>query len=521
MGRAGQGQTAYNGPMTSLRSTPASASNKSTASSKAKPTAESTSGRLEIAEKLLLAPFGLTQKHLSRALGEITSHGADDADLYFQYTRSEGWSLEEGIVKTGSFSIDQGVGVRAVSGEKTAFAYSDDISEASLLDAARTVRSISAGGKSARVKTPTSRIAGSRSLYQGLDPIATLDSTAKVQLLEKVEKLAKAKDPRIVQVMAGLASEYDVVMVARADGTLAADVRPLVRLSVTVIAEQKGRREVGSGGGGGRFGLAYFDDAQISEYVNDAVKAALTNLDARPAPAGEMTVVLGSGWPGILLHEAIGHGLEGDFNRKGSSAFSGKIGQRVAAKGVTVLDDGTIADRRGSLNVDDEGNASQRNVLIEDGILKGYIQDSLNARLMKVKPTGNGRRESYAHVPMPRMTNTYMLGGDKQPEEIVASIKKGLYATNFGGGQVDITSGKFVFSASEAFWVENGKILYPVKGATIVGNGPDALTRVTMMGNDMALDSGVGTCGKDGQCVPVGVGQPTLRIDGLTVGGTA
>jgi TldD protein len=310
-------------------------------------------------------------------------------------------------------------------------------------------------------------------------------------------------------------------MVARADGTLAADVRPLVRLSVTVIAEQKGRREVGSGGGGGRFGLAYFDDAQIAEYVNDAVKAALTNLDARPAPAGEMTVVLGSGWPGILLHEAIGHGLEGDFNRKGSSAFSGKIGQRVAAKGVTVLDDGTIADRRGSLNVDDEGNASQRNVLIEDGILKGYIQDSLNARLMKVKPTGNGRRESYAHVPMPRMTNTYMLGGDKQPEEIVASIKKGLYATNFGGGQVDITSGKFVFSASEAFWVENGKILYPVKGATIVGNGPDALTRVTMMGNDMALDSGVGTCGKEGQSVPVGVGQPTLRIDGLTVGGTA
>lgn len=514
-------QTAYNGPMTSLRSTPVSASNKSTVSSTARPTAESTSGRLAIAEKLLLAPFGLTQAHLGRALGEITSHGADDADLYFQYTRSEGWSLEEGIVKTGSFSIDQGVGVRAVSGEKTAFAYSDDISEASLLDAARTVRSISAGGKAARVKTAVRKVAGSRSLYQGLDPIATLDSTAKVQLLEKVEKLAKARDPRIVQVMAGLASEYDVVMVARADGTLAADVRPLVRLSVTVIAEQKGRREVGSGGGGGRFGLAYFDDAQITEYVNDAVKAALTNLDARPAPAGEMTVVLGSGWPGILLHEAIGHGLEGDFNRKGSSAFSGKIGQRVAAKGVTVLDDGTIADRRGSLNVDDEGNASQRNVLIEDGILKGYIQDSLNARLMKVKPTGNGRRESYAHVPMPRMTNTYMLGGDKQPEEIVASIKKGLYATNFGGGQVDITSGKFVFSASEAFWVENGKILYPVKGATIVGNGPDALTRVTMMGNDMALDSGVGTCGKEGQSVPVGVGQPTLRIDGLTVGGTA
>jgi TldD protein len=298
-------------------------------------------------------------------------------------------------------------------------------------------------------------------------------------------------------------------------------VRPLVRLSVTVIAEQNDRREMGSGGGGGRFGLAYFDAAQISHYVNDAVQAALTNLEARPAPAGEMTVVLGAGWPGILLHEAIGHGLEGDFNRKGSSAFSGRIGQRVAAKGVTVLDDGTLPDRRGSLNVDDEGHASQRNVLIEDGILRGYIQDSLNARLMKVKPTGNGRRESYAHVPMPRMTNTYMLGGDKDPQEIVAGIKKGLYATNFGGGQVDITSGKFVFSASEAFWVENGKILYPVKGATIIGNGPDALTRVSAIGNDMKLDSGVGTCGKEGQSVPVGVGQPTLRIDGLTVGGTA
>ncbi|WP_293633387.1 metalloprotease TldD [Polaromonas sp.] len=487
----------------------------------ARPSKDSTSERLAIAQKLLLSPFGLDEAALSRALGEITSYGVDDADLYFQYTRSEGWSLEEGIVKTGSFNIDQGVGVRAVSGEKTAFAYSDDISEASLLDAARTVRSISAASQSGRVKTPARKVATSRSLYRDLDPISTLDSTAKVELLGKVEKLAKAKDPRIVQVMAGLASEYDVVMVARADGTLAADVRPLVRLSVTVIAEQKGRREVGSGGGGGRFGLAYFDDTQIGEYVDAAVNAALTNLEARPAPAGQMTVVLGSGWPGILLHEAIGHGLEGDFNRKGSSAFSGRIGQRVAAKGVTVLDDGTIADRRGSLNVDDEGNVSQRNVLIEDGILKGYIQDSMNARLMNVKPTGNGRRESYAHVPMPRMTNTYMLGGDKAPEEIIASIKKGLYASNFAGGQVDITSGKFVFSASEAFWVENGKILYPVKGATIVGNGPDALTRVTMIGNDMQLDSGVGTCGKEGQSVPVGVGQPTLRIDGLTVGGTA
>ena len=482
---------------------------------------EPTLERLAVAKSLLLTPFGLDESHLARALAEIKAHQVDEADLYFQYTRSEGWSLEEGIVKTGSFSIDQGVGVRAVSGEKTAFAYSDDISEASLLDAARTVRSISSSAQLGRVRVPSKKIASSRSLYNGLDPIASLDSTAKVKLLEKVEQLARAKDPRVAQVMAGLAAEYDVVLVARADGTLAADVRPLVRLSVTVIAEQQGRREVGSAGGGGRFGFAYFDDALIGQYVDEAVSAALTNLEARPAPAGEMTVVLGAGWPGILLHEAIGHGLEGDFNRKGSSAFSGRIGQRVAAKGVTVLDDGTLSDRRGSLNVDDEGNASGRNVLIEDGILKGYIQDAMNARLMGVKPTGNGRRESYAHVPIPRMTNTYMLGGDKAPEEIVASIKKGLYATNFGGGQVDITSGKFVFSASQAYWVENGKILYPVKGATLVGSGPEVLKRVSMIGNDMKLDSGVGTCGKEGQSVPVGVGQPTLRIDGLTVGGTA
>ena len=482
---------------------------------------EPTLERLTIAQNLLLKPYGLDESHLSQALSAIRAHQVDDADLYFQYTRSEGWSLEEGIVKTGSFSIDQGVGVRAVSGEKTAFAYSDDISMASLMDAALTVRSIATAGLNASTKVPNRVIAPSRQLYHGEDPIGSLDSTAKVQLLERLEKQARAKDPRVVQVMAGLASEFDVVMVARADGTLAADVRPLVRLSLSVIVEQNGRRESGSAGGGGRFGLGHFDAACLTRYVDEAVGSALTNLEARPAPAGEMTVVLGSGWPGILLHEAIGHGLEGDFNRKGSSAFSGRIGQRVAAKGVTVLDDGTIADRRGSLNVDDEGHASQKNVLIEDGILVGYIQDSLNARLMGVPPTGNGRRESYAHVPMPRMTNTYMLGGNVQPEEIVASIKKGLYATNFGGGQVDITSGKFVFSASQAFWVENGKIQYPVKGATLVGNGPDALTRVSMIGNDLALDPGVGTCGKEGQSVPVGVGQPTLRIDGLTVGGTA
>ena len=481
---------------------------------------EPTLERLATAKSLLLDPFGLDEGHLRRALTAIQAHQVDDADLYFQYTRSEGWSLEEGIVKTGSFSIDQGVGVRAVAGEKTAFAYSDDISEASLMDAATTVRAIAAASQNKRTRVPARKVSPSRSLYPSLDPMSTLDSTAKVKLLEKVEKLARARDPRVVQVMAGLATEYDVVLVARADGTLAADVRPLIRLSVSVIAEQNGRRESGSSGGGGRFGLAYFDDALVETYVNEAVHAALTNLDARPAPAGEMTVVLGSGWPGVLLHEAVGHGLEGDFNRKGSSAFSGRIGQRVAAKGVTVLDDGTMADRRGSLNVDDEGHASQKNVLIEDGILRGYIQDAMNARLMGVQPTGNGRRESYAHVPMPRMTNTYMLGGDKDPQEIVASIKKGLYATNFGGGQVDITSGKFVFSASEAYWVENGKILYPVKGATLIGSGPESLKKISMIGNDMRLDSGVGTCGKDGQSVPVGVGQPTLRIDGLTVGGT-
>jgi TldD protein len=481
---------------------------------------EPTIERLAVAKSLLLTPFGLDETHLNRALAEIRAHRVDEADLYFQYTRSEGWSLEEGIVKTGSFSIDQGVGVRAVSGEKTAFAYADDISEASLMDAARTVRTIASAAQQRRIKAPSNRVAKARSLYPGLDPIASLDSTAKVALLEQVERRARAKDPRVAQVMAGLAAEYDVVLVARADGTLAADVRPLVRLSVSVIAEQNGRREIGSAGGGGRLGFAYFDDALIERYVEEAVQAALTNLEARPAPAGEMTVVLGSGWPGILLHEAVGHGLEGDFNRKGSSAFSGRVGQRVAAKGVTVLDDGTIADRRGSLNVDDEGHVSGRNVLIEDGILCGYIQDAMNARLMGVAPTGNGRRESYAHVPMPRMTNTYMLGGQESPEAIIASVRKGLYATNFGGGQVDITSGKFVFSASQAFWVENGKIQYPVKGATLVGSGPECLKRVSMIGNDMRLDSGVGTCGKEGQSVPVGVGQPTLRLDGLTVGGT-
>jgi len=471
------------------------------------------------AQATLLAPYSLDDTALEQVFGQILSHKIDYADLYFQYSRSEGWSLEEGIVKSGSFNIDQGVGVRAVAGEKTAFAYSDDISLTALTAAAQATRAIARQG--AETRTQVARRSDGRQLYLPHDPLASLADEAKVALLEKIERYARSLDPRVTQVMAHLGGEYEVVLVRRSDGVTAADVRPLVRISVQVIVEQDGRREQGSGGGGGRFDYAYFTDAIVEDYARKAVEQALTNLDARPAPAGSMTVVLGPGWPGILLHEAIGHGLEGDFNRKGSSAFSGRIGERVAAPGVTVVDDGTIAQRRGSLNIDDEGNPTQRNVLIEDGVLKGYMQDSLNARLMGVAATGNGRRESFAHIPMPRMTNTYMLNGDKDPQEIIQSVQHGLYAVNFGGGQVDITSGKFVFSASEAYMIENGKVTYPVKGATLIGNGPDVLTRVAMIGNDMALDTGVGTCGKEGQSVPVGVGQPTLRIDGLTVGGTA
>ncbi len=475
----------------------------------------------QAARDILLSPYGLDEGKLLKVLGSIFTHRVDYADLYFQFTRSESWSLEEGIVKTGSFSIDQGVGVRAVSGDRTAFSYSDEISERALLDAAAATRTIARQGAGKIKVAGKIQPAGARSLYLPKDPVASMDATAKVQLLEKLERIARAKDPRIVQVMAGLAGEQDVVLVVRSDGVIAADIRPLVRLSLTVIAEQDGRREVGTSGGGGRYDFGYFSEGLLEKYASEAVNSALVNLESRPAPAGPMTVVLGPGWPGVLLHEAIGHGLEGDFNRKGSSAFSGRIGERVAAKGVTVVDDGTIADRRGSLNVDDEGNATQCTTLIEDGILRGYIQDTLNARLMKMTPTGNGRRESYAHLPMPRMTNTYMLAGDRDPAEILASVKHGLYAVNFGGGQVDITNGKFVFSASEAWMIEDGKLAYPVKGATLVGNGPDVLNRVSMIGNDMRLDSGIGTCGKDGQSVPVGVGQPTLRIEDLTVGGTA
>jgi len=484
---------------------------------------------LATAKDWFLGRNGLTEADVSAALAEIFAHRVDYADLYFQYARSESWSLEEGIVKSGSFDIEEGVGVRAVTGEKQAFAYSDDISRDAMLKAARATRGIARQG----VAKSKLKVAGRReparraSLYAPLDPLASMDPAAKIALLERLERRARARDPRVTQVMANLAGVYEIVMVAAASRSgspsgdvMAADVRPLVRLSLTVICEQDGRREQGFSGGGGRFAYDFFDDARLDAYAKDAVDQALVNLDAKPAPAGSMTVVLGPGWPGVLLHEAIGHGLEGDFNRKGSSAFAGRIGERVAAPGITIVDDGTIPDRRGSLNVDDEGNATQRTVLIEDGILKGYMQDTLNARLMKTAVTGNGRRESYASLPMPRMTNTYMLNGSHDPKDILASVDDGIYAVNFGGGQVDITNGKFVFSAVEAYRIEKGRVTYPVKGATLIGNGPDALTRVSMIGNDMALDGGIGTCGKDGQSVPVGLGQPTLRIDGLTVGGT-
>jgi TldD protein len=476
--------------------------------------------RLIVAKQLLLDPYGIDEAGLQRTLGSIFEHRADYADLFFQHTRSESYSLEDGIVKSGSFDIEQGVGVRAVVGDKTAFAYSDDISPDALAEAALSARAIARHGAGRIKVAPRVALRGQPALYAARDPVESLDAAAKVKMLEKIETLARARDPRVKQVMANLGAEYDVVLIARSDGVLAADVRPLVRLSVNVIVEDAGRREQGFAGGGGRFDLDYFDDELLADYANKAVDQALVNLIAKPAPAGIMPVVLGPGWPGILLHEAIGHGLEGDFNRKGSSAFAGRVGQRVASQGVTVVDDGAIANRRGSLNVDDEGNPTQSTVLIEDGVLRGYLQDSLNARLMKVPVTGNARRESFANLPMPRMTNTYMLAGSADPAEIIRSVKKGVYATNFGGGQVDITNGKFVFSMAEAYMIEDGRVTHPVKGATLIGNGPDALTRVTMIGNDMALDPGIGTCGKDGQSVPVGVGQPTLRIEGLTVGGT-
>lgn len=477
------------------------------------------SALFDTASQTLLTPYALDNHRIEQVFGSMMAHKLDYADLYFQYSRAESWSLEEGIVKSGNFSIDQGVGVRAICGEKTAFAYSDDISLNALESAAQATRAIARQGGTQSV--PMLRQGSRRDSYLPHDPITSLKDADKVTMLERLESYARALDPRVVQVMASLAGEYEVVMVARNDGLMNADIRPLVRLSLQVIVESGGRREQGSAGGGGRFDYAYFDDEVLRRYAAEAVHQAVVNLEAAPAPAGNMTVVLGNGWPGILLHEAIGHGLEGDFNRKGSSAFSGRIGERVAAPGVNVVDDGTIVHRRGSLQMDDEGNPTQCTTLIEDGILKGYLQDSLNARLMGVPVTGNGRRESYAHITMPRMTNTMMLNGDKSRDEIIASVKHGLYAANFGGGQVDITSGKFVFSTTEAYLIENGKITHPVKGATLIGNGPDVLTRISMIGNDMSLDPGVGTCGKEGQSVPVGVGQPTVKIDGLTVGGTS
>ncbi len=475
---------------------------------------------LIIARQGILDPVGLTDADLDRLFGELRSPAIDAADIYFQASRLESWVLEDGIIKDGSFNIEQGAGIRAISGEKTGFAYTDELQYPALEQAARAARAIAKGGQQVRVKVGATPVP--RRLYEPLNPVESLADEDKVALLQRVDAEARRIDPRVREVVTSLVAAQDTVLVLTDDGSLTADVRPLVRLNVSVIAEEKGRREQGSSGGGARTDLGYFlaDDLAM-ELAREAVRQALVNLEADEAPAGTMTVVLGPGWPGVLLHEAIGHGLEGDFNRKGTSAFTGRLGQRVAAPGVTVVDDGTLPGRRGSLNMDDEGTPTQRTVLIEDGILCGYMQDKLNARLMGAMPTGNGRRESYAHLPMPRMTNTYMLAGNTDPAEIIASVDRGLYAVNFGGGQVDITSGKFVFSASEAYMIEGGRVGRPVKGATLIGNGPEVLTRVGLIGNDLALDRGVGTCGKEGQSVPVGVGQPTLRIDGLTVGGTS
>ncbi|RPE76970.1 metalloprotease TldD [Vulcaniibacterium tengchongense] len=479
---------------------------------------------LQIAESRLLLPAGLDTGGLERAFGALLGPGVDFGDLYFQHSRRESWTVEDGIVKDGAHSIEQGVGVRAISGEKTGFAYSDEIDAQALLGAAQSARAISKGavapGRGARAGHALARGEG-RALYPAQDPIDGYANEAKVEALRRVDRLLRAADPRVKQVMVSLSAAVDTVLVARSDGVLAADVRPLVRLNVQVIVEQGGRRESGYAGGGGRYGYAELLDGDKPErFAREALRQALVNLEAVDAPAGVMPVVLGSGWPGVLLHEAVGHGLEGDFNRKGTSTYAGRLGQRVAAQGVTIVDDGTLPGRRGSLNVDDEGTPTNCTTLIEDGVLVGYMQDTLNARLMGMAPTGNGRRESFAHLPMPRMTNTYMLAGPHDPEEMIRSVKRGLYAVNFGGGQVDITSGKYVFSATEAYLIEDGRITAPVKGATLIGNGPETMQRVKMIGHDLALDEGVGVCGKDGQSVPVGVGQPSLLIDQLTVGGT-
>ncbi len=474
---------------------------------------------LQLAKQAILAPTGLQEQDIHQVLEQLISGSVDDGDIYFQSSHYESWVLEDGIIKEGSHNIEKGAGVRALSGEKTGFAYSDQIELPALLAAAKNVKAIARQGHHGTIKIPVT--APYKALYQPVNPLSSLTAQEKVDFLRKLDAETRQLDPRIEQVIISLVGVQDHILIANQGQQLAGDVRPLVRMNVSVIVEEKGQREQGSMGGGSRSDYHFFlDQDRAMSYAREAVRQALVNLEAIPAPAGSMTVVLGSGWPGILLHEAIGHGLEGDFNRKGSSAFSGRIGERVASTLCTIVDDGTLQDRRGSLSIDDEGTPTQCTTLIENGILKGYMQDKLNARLMGVQSTGNGRRESYAHTPMPRMTNTYMLPGESDPEEILQSVKNGLYAKNFGGGQVDITSGKFVFSASEAYLIKNGKITQPVKGATLIGNGPDVLTRVSMVGNDLELDSGVGTCGKEGQSVPVGVGQPTLKIDSLTVGGT-
>lgn len=477
------------------------------------------SDRLELAEQQLLAPGGLDHAKLEQVLNDLMGPAVDSGDIYFQSTRQESWVLEDGLVRSGTHSTEQGVGIRAIAGEKTGFAYADEIILPSLLQASGAARAIARHGSEGQVQAWRSQ--ASPVLYGVEDPMRSMDAAEKVDLLRQVDTYARSRDPRVSQVIVSLAAVHETILVAATDGTLAADIRPLVRLNVSVIAEQEGRREQGSDGGGGRF--SYRDLLENNSWRNmadEAVRQALVNLEAEAAPAGTMTVVLGPGWPGVLLHEAVGHGLEGDFNRKGTSAYSGRMGERVAADCVTVVDDGTIEKRRGSLAIDDEGTPTRQNVLIEKGVLKSFMQDKLNARLMDSAPTGNGRRESFAHLPMPRMTNTFMLPGDYPPGEIIASVNQGLYAANFAGGQVDITSGRFVFSTSEAYLIEDGKVTRPVKGATLIGNGPEVMTRVSMVGNDLKLDSGIGICGKDGQSVPVGVGQPTLRIDGLTVGGT-
>ncbi len=467
----------------------------------------------------MLEPAGLDEKNLNTTLGGMMQGGVDYADLYFQVSRNESWTLEDGIIREGSFNLDQGVGVRAISGEKTGFAYSDELVMPALEQAAGAARAIARQGQEKSVQAWNRTSA--KALYPSDDPTTSIDDKQKTALLSEIDAATRDLDSRVEQVIVSLASSQDLIFLAASDGTMAADIRPLIRLNVSVILEQDGRREQGYAGGGARTDLNYFLDGDLPlDFAREAVRQAVVQLEAIAAPAGTMPIVLGPGWPGILLHEAVGHGLEGDFNRKGTSAFSGKIGQKVASPLCTIVDDGTLPDRRGSLSVDDEGTPGQYSVLVEDGVLKGYMQDKLNARLMGVESTGNGRRESFAHIPMPRMTNTYMLAGPHDPEEIIASVDKGIYAPNFGGGQVDITSGKFVFSASEAYLIENGKITTPVKGAMLIGDGPEALNKISMVGNDLELDSGVGTCGKEGQSVPVGVGQPTLKIDEITVGGT-